>query len=259
MRKAVLLASLSIALVAATSAHVRNVERQVSDYELREACVRWFMPQFVGLHGEAIDRNPKWKNILLKQDPKVLIPRLEQIREGGVHFVEYSAISFVLAYVGHEPAANTRRMFATIDLKQRRPENAYGGHIDDPDAFGHDDIIKGFYDSTFQLYEHNPRQDVLAEILRFGSDGESGYFKSWITKQLFLKYPSAVLRVASQQGLITEVGLHLAYELGDLLPTIRSTLRIMGRDARSDIRDAAKKLATVFERAVAGMRIRETT
>ena len=64
-----------------------------------------------------------------------------------MHFVEYSAISFVLAYVGHEPAANTRRMLATIDLNQRRPENTYGWHIDDdPIPFGNDDIIK---QSTF--------------------------------------------------------------------------------------------------------------
>lgn len=235
-------------LIASIATGVCAQAQEPTDMLLREVCVRWFMPQYLDLRHEIRDRNPNWKNILLSQNPKVLIPRLERIRNGRVHEIEYSAISFVLAHLGHEPAANTRRMLAPIDLNQTVPKNVYGSHIDNPKPFGHDDIIKGFYDSTFQLYERNPRQDVLAEILRFGSDGESSYFKGWLVKQLFLKYPSAVLRVASESGYLSEVGKHLAFESGpEVRNQTRATLRVMKRDGRADIRRAAYTIYDVFE------------
>jgi hypothetical protein len=207
------------------------------------------MPQRFHSEEPVSHRNPKWKHILLSQDPRALAQRLESIRSGKLHYIEYSSTSFVLAYIGHEPAANTRRMLATIDLNQERPKNTNGWLYGEPKPFGHDDIIKGFYDSTFQLYEHNPRQDVLTEILRFRSDGESGYFKAWITKRLFFKYPSAVLRVASERGYLTEVASLLAFEPGgiDIRTQTRATLRIMKRDSRRDIRTAAYRLAILFD------------
>jgi hypothetical protein len=219
-----------------------------SDLLIREACVRWFMPQRFHSEQPVSHRNPKWKNILLSQDKRALAQRLEIIRSGKLHYIEYSSISFVLAYIGHEPAANTRRMLATIDLNQERPPNTYGWLVGEPKAFGHDDIIKGFGDSTFQLFEHNPRHDVLAELLRFGSDGESSYFKSWLVKQLFLKYPSAVLRVGSETGYLSAVGMHLAFEANPpIINQTRVTLRVMKQDGRADIRRAAHKISDIFE------------
>lgn len=239
-----LTASILFLLVAPSQALA--VRQLPTDYELTEACVRWFYAyDFSRLN---VVHNPKWRRLLESQDKKLLIPRLETVRDGRIHAVAYSAVSFVLAYLGREPALNTRRMLATMEVgRPHLPSN-----VDDisqdgrPGMFGVVDPIKGFYDSTIQLYEREKRDDVLAEILGLRSDGETSYFYIFTTQALLLKHPSAVLRVAWRRGLCTAVGRAAARERIDPKP-IRNTLRTMSRDRRSEVRNGAKKVAEVFE------------
>ncbi|MCH8274246.1 MAG: hypothetical protein IH851_05600 [Armatimonadetes bacterium] len=219
---------------------------RVTDTQLRELCVHWFSPPVD--ENYKIIRDPTYRRSLESFPRKRLLDRLEKIRDGRVHEVEWCAISFTLAYFGRDPVENGKRMLAPFDMRAKLPKNVYfaGGPGEPITVFGVFEPNLGLYDSTAQLYRKQRSDDLLVAILTMHTDGETAYFQSYITQVLFLIYPSDVLRVAASEHIEEEVGFHLAAE-NSQPNRVRKTLAVMKKDRRPLIQAAARKVSSSFE------------
>jgi len=241
MRKLILLPLLCTTILGATASTEAS---SVNNMRLREACVRWFSPADATAK---INRNPQWRRLLEGMPRKQMLNRVEKLRSGRVHSVEYCAMSFVLAFFGREPVKNTKEMLASFDMRRSMPPNVYGGSLNDPRVFGVKEENLGLYDSTTQLYQRQRSDELLHAILSIKTDGEAGHFRSYVTQQLFSLYPSDVLRVTSKYKLHEHVGFALGAENARPESTRRSLLR-MQTDRRVEIRRAAARVLQFFDR-----------
>jgi len=220
-----------------------------TDQDIKLWSVRWFTGAKMKPSAPITLKNAKLH--LLSLPEKQLAAQLKAIQRSTQVSIEYSAVSFVLAYLGEDTVLNTRRMLAYVNNGPEALEFRRNRDMQHPIySWVGDDPIYGLWSSTPFLYGHRRKLDVMYEILRVQSDGEGGYFTADMNRILLFSYPHDYLAVVKAHHMGTFCGEQLAMECGWELR--RRVRRVLSESSNGESNATISQLRRSFEENLVG-------